>query len=223
MAFAVMTLVGSLFGGGLKFYSWIERNWGRCIMVGDRVKVEVQGMENIQMDRPQIVASNHQSWFDVFALAAVIPKKFRFVAKEELSRVPLWGKAWRTAGHISINRSDRRKAVRTLEHYGKVVREDNSIIVIFPEGTRSETGELGPFKKGAFMLALHMQLDIVPTAVIGSRAIMKKNDWRVHRGTIIVRFGKPIPTTQYSEMNREELIAIVHDRIQQLLKATEPA
>lgn len=220
---SALTVIGPLFGGREKFFNWIERTWGKAILWASGVEVEVQGLENVRLDQPQIVASNHQSWYDVFALAAYMPKKFRFVAKEELGRIPIFGHAWRTAGHISVNRSDRMQAIRTLEHFGQVVRDDNSIIVIFPEGTRSPTGELLPFKKGAFMLALHTHVDIVPTAVIGSRAILPKGHWRVRKGRIIVRFGKPIPTTGYTETNRDELIALVRDRVHQLLKQPEPA
>ena len=164
---SALTVIGSLLGGREKFYNWIERTWGKTILWASGVDVEVQGLENVRLDQPQIVASNHQSWYDVFALAAYMPKNFRFVAKEELGRIPVFGHAWSTAGHISVNRSDRMQAIRSLEHFGQVVRDDNSIIVIFPEGTRSPTAELLPFKKGAFMLALHTHVDIVPTAVIG--------------------------------------------------------
>jgi 1-acyl-sn-glycerol-3-phosphate acyltransferase len=220
---SVLTIVGTFLGRGQKFYHWIENNWGRTIIGASLIKVDAEGLENLRFDRPQIVASNHQSWFDVFSLAAVLPKKFRFVAKEELSRIPVFGRAWRMCGHISVNRSDRLQAIRILEHWGDIVRNDNSIIVIFPEGTRSQTGELLPFKKGAFMLALHTHVDIVPTAVIGSAAVLPKGDWRVRNGRIIVRFGEPIPTVGYTEENREQLIALVRERIQQLQQQVEPA
>jgi 1-acyl-sn-glycerol-3-phosphate acyltransferase len=120
-----------------------------------------------------------------------------------------------------VNRRDRVQAIRALEHFGDVVRQDNSTIVIFPEGTRSPTGELLPFKKGAFMLALHTHVDIVPTVVAGSRAILKKGDWRVHSGRIILRFGEPIPTVGYDEDNRDHLIALVRSRIEHMLQTTE--
>jgi 1-acyl-sn-glycerol-3-phosphate acyltransferase len=213
-----MVVVGALFRAPERLYTWIARTWARVILWASGVQVEVQGGENLHMNEPQIIASNHQSWYDVFAIAANIPKKFRFVAKEELGRIPIFGRAWNTAGHISVNRSDRVQAIRTLEHYGEVIRDDNSAIVIFPEGTRSPTGALIPFKKGAFMLALHTHVDIVPTAVIGSRKILKKGDWRIGKGRIIVRFGEPIPTAVYSETNRDELITLVRSRIEQMLR-----
>src|SRR5687768_6354222 len=182
MFLSTIVVVGSWVNADPKLYLWVERTWGRVIMWATGVTVEVQGIENVRLDQPQIIASNHQSWYDVWALVANVPKKTRFVAKEELGRIPIFGRAWNTAGHISVNRSDRVQAIRTLEHFGDLIREDKSAIVIFPEGTRSTTGDLIAFKKGAFMLALHTRVDIVPTAVIGSRAILRKNDWRISKG-----------------------------------------
>jgi 1-acyl-sn-glycerol-3-phosphate acyltransferase len=218
---STMVVLGSIFRARPGWYMWIERNWGRSILWGSGATVEVQGMENLRQDQPQIIAANHQSWYDVFALAGNIPKKYRFVAKEELGRIPIFGRAWNTAGHISVNRSDRVQAIRTLEYFGDIVRADNSSIVIFPEGTRSWDGKLLPFKKGAFMLALHTHIDIVPTAVYGGRAILKKGDWRITKGRLIVRFGKPIPTVGYDENNRDELITLVRDRIAEMLQDLE--
>ena len=218
MALSSLVLIGALFRADEKLYEWIARTWGRVVIWSSGVHVEVQGGENLKLDRPQIVASNHQSWFDVFVIAANLPKKFRFVAKEELGRIPIFGQAWNTAGHISVNRADRVQAIRTLEHFGDLIRKDNSTIVIFPEGTRSWDGKLLPFKKGAFMLALHTHVDIVPTAVIGSRAVLKKGDWRIGKGRIILRFGQPIPTVGYNEFNRDELIGLVRSQIEKMLE-----
>jgi 1-acyl-sn-glycerol-3-phosphate acyltransferase len=216
-----MVVLGALFRADPRLYTWIARTWGRLLLWASGVRVTVLGQENLPADWPQIVASNHQSWYDVFAIAANIPKKFRFVAKEELGRIPIFGRAWRTAGHISVNRQDRLQAIRALEQYGELVRQDNSTIVIFPEGTRSRDGKLLPFKKGAFMLALHTHVDIVPTVVVGGLAILKKGDWRVHSGHLILRFGEPIPTVGYDESNRDHLIALVRSRIEHMLQTTE--
>lgn len=210
-------ILASLFGHRGGFYDWVARAWSRWILWASGVKVMVEGMENIHADRPEIIASNHQSWFDVFALASVVPKRFRFIAKEELRKIPLFGKAWESAGHISINRQDRSRAIVALDAAAELVRSDNSSIVIFPEGTRSPTGELLPFKKGAFMLALRTGLEIVPAACIGSRAILKKGDWLVRSGTIIVRFGEPVDSSQFDEQHREVLMHIVRERIADLL------
>ncbi|MGQ0560961.1 MAG: lysophospholipid acyltransferase family protein [Gemmatimonadota bacterium] len=211
-------VIASLFNHHGNLYDRIAHAWGRWIIWASGVRVVVEGEENVRPDCAQIIASNHQSWYDVFALAAILPKRFRFIAKAELRRIPLFGRAWESAGHISIRRQDRAKAIAALDAAARLVRSDNSAIMIFPEGTRSPTGCLLPFKKGAFMLGLQTGLEIGPAAVIGSRAVQKKNDWRVHAGTIIVRFGEPIDSSQFDEAHREQLSELVRARIEQMLQ-----
>jgi 1-acyl-sn-glycerol-3-phosphate acyltransferase len=215
---STLVVIGSLLRhrGGL--YEWIARSWGRWIIWASGVPIVVEGAEHIAPHRAQIIASNHQSWYDVFALSAILPKRFRFIAKAELRKIPLFGLAWESAGHISIERQDRGKAIAALDKAAQLVRSDNSAIMIFPEGTRSVDGRVQPFKKGAFMLALRTGLEIVPAAVIGSRAVQKKGDWRVRAGTIIVRFGEPIDAAQFDEAHREQLSELVRERMEVLLQ-----
>lgn len=200
-------------------YQWAARTWSRWLLRVSGVHVRLEGLAHLDPARPHIVVSNHASWYDVFSLAAHIPNRYLFVAKKELARIPLFGAAWKAAGHISIDRSDTQSAIRSLRAAGQRVREENATVVIFPEGTRSPTGALLPFKKGAFMLAIHTGVDIVPTAVLGGRAVLPKDGWRIRPGTIIVRFGEPIATASYSERNRDELIGRVRGAIEALMHA----
>ena len=218
---SLMVVIAALLRHRGGFYHWAARTWSRWAIWASGSRVEVEGMEHLALDHPQIIASNHQSWFDVFALAATIPKRYRFIAKEELRRIPLFGLAWESAGHISIDRKDRSKAIRALDTAAEVMHKDHSAIVIFPEGTRSPTGELLPFKKGAFMMALRTGIEILPAACIGTRAIQKKGDWRVWKGRIIVRFGPPIDSSQFDEEHREELMLVVRERIEAMLHQPE--
>jgi 1-acyl-sn-glycerol-3-phosphate acyltransferase len=206
----------------IRFYDWPARTWSRWILRASGARLNVEGLENVSAERAQVIISNHQSWYDVFALASVIPPRYRFIAKKELSRIPFFGPAWKASGHISIDRSNRNSAIRSLDQATRLVQQDRSSVVVFPEGTRSETGELLPFKKGAFMLALHAGMEIVPVGLSGGRRILKKNDWRVHSGEINVRFGRPIPTASYSVDNREELIARVHAEVKNLMNGHPP-
>jgi len=218
---SAIVVAAALLGHRGDFYERAARTWARWILWASGVRVKVEGLENFALERPQIVASNHQSWFDVFALAAILPKRSRFIAKEELRRIPLFGRAWSSAGHISINRQDRKRAINALDAAGAAMRGDNSAVVIFPEGTRSRSGELQPFKKGAFMLALRTGIEILPTAIVGSRGVLKKGDWRVKSGPIIVRFGQPVDSARYTEGHRDELLAEVQDRVAHLLNHPE--
>jgi 1-acyl-sn-glycerol-3-phosphate acyltransferase len=146
--------------------------WGRAILRATRVKVEVEGLEHLPADGPAIVVANHESWFDVFALVAHLPVDYRFVGKIELTRVPLFGRAWLAAGHIAIDRGDRQKAIESLQRAGEILHREGAVVVMFPEGTRTRDGNLLPFKKGAFVLAAQSQVPLVPVGISGSRAII---------------------------------------------------
>ncbi len=221
---SLAAIFGGLFRASPPYFDAVARNWSRWILWASGVRVRTEGLDQVHLDEPQIFASNHVSWYDVWVIAAALPKRFRFVAKKELGAIPIFGQAWKAAGHISVDRQNRASAVASLQAAGRLIRADHSSVVIFPEGTRSATGELLPFKKGAFMLALHTHVDIVPVAVIGSRRVLPKGGWRVRGGEVILRFGPAIPTAGYDETNRDELIRRVRAAIEALLTApVQPA
>lgn len=215
--FSSIVVIASLVHVRGPFYGWIARTWSRWVIRMGGVRVQVEGEENAPTDQPRIYVSNHQSWFDVWALAAGLPGHYRFVAKKELARFPIFGRAWKVAGHVCVDRSDRGAAARSLEDAGRLIRSDGSGVIIFAEGTRSRTGKLQPFKKGAFMLALHTGVDIIPVALVGSRAVQPKGEWRVRPGTITIRIGKPIPTAEYSLDTRDLMMARTREAIEALL------
>ena len=183
---------------------WAARSWARAVLWAAGVKVVLEGTENLSTDAPQIVVSNHQSWFDVFALGAALPVRYRFVAKQELGGIPVFGRAWKSCGHVSVDRGNREAAIEALDQAWREVHEDKLTMILFPEGTRSPDGRLKAFKKGAFVLAVQGQVPLVPVAVLGSRRIMGKGDRVVRSGEIRVRIGRPISTegTTIRERNR---------------------
>lgn len=182
------------------------RNWAKWILWAANVPVVLEGVEKLQTEEPQIVVSNHQSWFDVFALAAHLPVRYRFVAKKELGEVPIFGKAWKSCGHVSVDRGNREAAIEALDQAWKEVHEDKLTMVLFPEGTRSPDGRLKDFKKGAFVLAVQGQVPLVPVAVVGSRDVMPKGRLKVRSGTITLRIGDPIPTEGTTIRDRNRLL-----------------
>ncbi len=218
---ASMIIAGGLFNASGDFYTWGSSTWAKWILWTSGVRVHLEGLDHLALDEPQVIVSNHASWYDVFGLAAWLPKRYRFIAKVELSRIPLFGPAWMTAGHIAIDRHDRVAALAAMDRAGQAIRTDHSAIVIFPEGTRSDDGLLLPFKKGGFMVALRTGVDIVPCAVVGSRDIQEKGNWRVRSGEITIRFGPPIATAGRSEDERDHLVQDVRDQIARMLE--EPA
>ena len=223
--FLVGTL-STLFNGGnviARTYLWRKelhcacdraaRRWARGFLWAAGVRVTLEGVENLQRDRPQIVVANHQSWFDVFALAAHLPVRYRFVAKKELAGVPVFGRAWRSCGHVSVDRGNREAAIESLDQAWKEIHEEKLTMVLFPEGTRSPDGKLKAFKKGAFVMAVQGQVPLVPVAVVGSRDIMPKGSMRVRSGAIIVRVGEPIPTEGSTLDDRDRLLQKSWDAI----------
>jgi 1-acyl-sn-glycerol-3-phosphate acyltransferase len=220
---ALAVVVRSFFPGRAEgLYDRIPRIWAAWTLRVAGIELTALGLENVAPGRPQVILANHVSWVDVLALACLIPKRYRFIGKKELARVPLWGRAWVASGHIPIDRSDTNRAIESLERAARMVREDNSAIIIFPEGTRSADGSLLPFKKGAFMLALHAGIEVLPVGISGTRQIMPKGSWRVRRGRIIVRFGTPIPVTACSTSTRDELMTRVRTAMELLLGAHTP-
>lgn len=185
-------IVAALFGvRGHIFVAW-SRQWARISLWASGCRAVAHGMENVTPGEPFILVANHVSWFDIFAIAVLLKVDFHFVAKKELERVPVFGLAWRAAGHVSIDRSNRERAVESLRQAGRQMREQQSVVIIFAEGTRSRTGRLQPFKKGAFVLAHETGIPIIPTVVTGSYDIMRPDTFSVRPATIHVHFEPPI-------------------------------
>jgi 1-acyl-sn-glycerol-3-phosphate acyltransferase len=183
---------------------WVARNWVSWTLRGCGIRVVVKGLENVDLGRPHIFMCNHQSVVDVAALIQTIPLQFRFVAKRELARIPFFGWALALGGHVLIDRGNRPRAIRSLERASRQIRGGTNVIV-FPEGTRSKTGELQTFKKGGFHLAIAAQVPVVPVTVSGSQRITPKHSLRIESGEVKIRYGKPILTTGMSSGDRHTL------------------
>lgn len=176
--------------GGI--YYWCTREWGRSILSASGARVVTHGMDRVDWSQPHVLVANHVSMYDIYALAAVLPVQFYFVGKKELNRIPLFGTAWRAAGHVSIDRSNRATAIASLKRAAERIRRERGVVIVFPEGTRSRTGELQSFKKGAFIMAADAGITIVPAVVRGSDRILRPGTFRVVPGTIEIRFADPV-------------------------------
>lgn len=181
------------------------RGWSRLVLTCSGVDVVLENVDVIDPERSQILVANHVSWFDVLALAAHLPGRYLFVAKQELAKVPVFGPAVRACGHIFIDRRDRGRAVESLARAREELEGKNPTIIMFPEGTRSRTGALQPFKKGAFVLAIQTGADVVPAAITGSREVMRKGSLLIRPGTVRVRFGEPMSVAGLGIEDRNEL------------------
>lgn len=179
------------------------RVWCRAILWAAGVKVRVHNAHLMSYDEPRIYVGNHVSWFDIFTLASLLPH-YKFVAKAELFRIPLFGPAARAAGMISIERDNRKSAFASYDRAADQIRKGASVVV-FPEGTRGSTYELRPFKKGPFVLAVAAQVPVTPVIVHGTIPIQPKGSFRVRSGTVDVHFLEPIPTSGMTYEDRDRL------------------
>jgi 1-acyl-sn-glycerol-3-phosphate acyltransferase len=192
--------------------------WAKKILKAARLDVTVEGLEHLSDDQPAIFIANHQSWMDVFVLCASLPVDYRFVAKKELEGIPIFSAAWKKCGHISLDRGDLNKAIGSLEYAGNIMRNDRATVIMFPEGTRSRTGELQPFKRGAFVLAIQTGIPVVPAVILGTRDAMPKGDWKVRPAQVRVRIGAPIPVDGLGHGDREALSRVARDAVKQLME-----
>ena len=194
----------------------LARRWSRALLKLAGVSVQVEGVENLTLDGAFIIIANHESWFDVWALAGCLPIDARFAAKKELERIPVFGRAWRACGHISIDRAHRASAIGSMTRAGLQIKERRLNMVFFAEGTRCPDGTLHAFKKGPFVIAIEGGVPIVPVGLVGSRAIMPKGSFRIRRGVIVVRVGEPIPVMGMEHADRDRLRDSVRDAVAQL-------
>ena len=210
--FGCLAILTSLFSRTGNLVHIVARVWGHSILLAARIPVTVEGHERIDPSRSYIFMSNHQSNFDIPVLLAHLRCQFRWLAKAELFKIPIFGRGMRGAGYIPIDRSDRRKAIESLRTAAETVRKGTSVM-IFPEGTRSLDGELRDFKKGGFVLAVDAGVPIVPVVISGTFAIMPKSGLRIRRGRVCVKVLEPIDTAGYSRKQKDELLNRVRGRM----------
>ena len=189
-------------GGGV--YDWSGTDWARDILSAAGTPVLAEGLEHVPRGQPVMYASNHSSMFDIWALFATLPGSVRFVAKRELFKIPLLGGAMRAVGHIPIDRAARKKAFEAYDEAARTIQRGFSAVV-FPEGTRSPTGELLPFKNAPFALAIAAQVPVVPVYVHHTFEILPKGAWRLRPRPIRLLVGRPIPTAGLGADDRERL------------------
>ncbi len=192
-------------------YQKVMRLWARCMCAAAGVKVKVHGAERMSRDRGVIYAANHVSWFDIFALASVLPR-YSFVAKSELRRIPIFGWGAESAGIIFLERENRKAAFESYKVAAQEVARGRSVVVC-PEGTRGRDYHLRPFKKGPFVLAIAAQAPIVPTLVYGAREVMPKGSFRIRPGVVEIHLLEPVPTEGYDYEHRSELMSVVWHRM----------
>jgi 1-acyl-sn-glycerol-3-phosphate acyltransferase len=197
----------------------VVRLWCRTVLAATGARVVSRQLGPIDPTRSYVFVSNHTSHMDVPAIVSVAPVPPRFIAKRELSRIPIFGWAADRVGHVFVDRRDSHGASRAIER--RLSRGLSGIgLFFFAEGTRSTTGELLPFKKGAAIVALQAGLDCIPIGVAGARDVLPPKGPLLFRpGTIAVVFGEPIRSADYTLDRRDELVAAQRAAVERAVAA----
>ena len=183
------------------------------------IRYTVSGAEHIRRQPASVYAVNHASNVEppvLFLTLSPLFPRLRILYKAELRKLPILTRAFDLAGFIPLERGNRDQSIPAIERAAEALRQGNSFL-IFPEGTRSRTGELLPFKKGGFVMALKAQAPIVPVAIKGARAAMRKGSPWIQPVTIQVSFGEPIASAGMGLDDRDQLVATVRAEVERLL------
>jgi 1-acyl-sn-glycerol-3-phosphate acyltransferase len=219
---SMLTILGGLCDPqGQRVYH-INKLWTWLILKIAGIKLNVAGLEGLDPQRQYLFVVNHQSNIDIPVLVQALPQfQLRWIAKKELLRVPFFGWALWAAKHITVDRADTLNAVKSLALAQQRIAAGISV-VIFPEGTRSTDGNLLPFKRGGFLLAIKTKTTIVPIAINGTLKILPKGEWRIRSGQVNVNIGAPLTVENFRAGGLRGLSAQVEEMIAAQLRSGDP-
>ncbi len=191
--------------------------WARINACMAPVFVKVKGKEHLVKGQSYVIVANHRSSFDILIVYAFLGLRFKWVMKKELRKVPGLGYGSEAIGHIFIDRSNTKKAIESMKEAEKKIRNGVSVF-FFPEGTRSKTGALLPFKKGAFYFAIDLGLPILPVSINGTDRVLPPDTFNLFPGKAEIIFHRPIDITPYTKEKIPELIEKVRTVIESGLR-----
>ncbi len=189
-------------------------SWSKKLLNEAGIVLDVTGREHLRDGEVYVIMSNHQSMYDIPVVFQALARPLRMVAKKELFRVPIWGKAMKTSGFVEIDRKNRESAIKSLKEAKRLMERDGISLWIAPEGTRSRSGIVAPFKKGGFHMALDAGLRILPITIDGTRDVLQKGGRRVEKGSRVrVTLPPPVDAADYGYKKLRELMADVRATI----------
>lgn len=214
---ALATTIGCSLGGEKVFSYYPGMIWSRLTCLLALCPVKVSGGEKLDRSRSYVFVSNHQGAFDIFLLYGYLGQPVKWIMKQSLRKIPLVGKACESAGFIFVDRSSAQAAARSVLEAEKKLKSGASV-VLFPEGTRSLSGKLGRFKRGAFQMALDLKIPIVPVTINGSFEIMPRNSHFLHPHRMELILHDPIDVSSYSAGGVKETLALLSSLSEQSRK-----
>lgn len=211
----IVILIGTAIGNGSWWGYYPAMVWAKVFCILSLVKVSVRGRENINKRTSYVFVANHQGAYDIFSVYGYLGHNFKWMMKKSLRKIMLVGYTCQKCGHIFVDRSSPTAIRRTIETAEKRLRDGMSLVV-FPEGARTFTGKMGPFKKGAYQLALEFRLPLVPVTIDGSFGIMPRTRYVPRPGRIVLTIHKPIAPPA-DEADRAEVIGQTRQAIESSL------
>ncbi len=218
---ALTTMIGSIFNDRFWGY-WPGMIWGRLFYAIFLIPIRVHGRENIRKGQSYVIAANHQSYWDAFLMYGFVGIPFKWVMKKELGKIPFVGWACYMAGHILIERSSRVKSMESIRKAESKLKNGMSV-VIFPEGTRTPDGQMGRFKRGAFLISQELELPILPVTIDGNYDVMSRHAWHVTWHPVHMTIHAPIPAQPNAGLTEQEQTAVMNDtaqKVSEIIQAT---
>ena len=201
-----------------RFLNHLIRIWARLIFASVGIKVKINGLGNLDLNKNYIFAPNHSSSLDIPLMLGFTPLWLVPIAKKELKWIPFLGWAMKLAGHIFIDRSNHEKAMVSINKIKNSIKKRPRSILIFPEGSRTNNGQLKRFKSGGLTLSIKTKLDIIPVLISGTYRSLKKGSVKFNKNLLTINFGVPISIENYSEHQRKSLSEKVFNEVKKMKK-----
>ncbi len=218
---SVVTSLGCVLGNGHFWGYWPGKIWSHIVCGVLLIPVKVEGREHLAPGQSYVFVANHQGAMDIFLIYGYLCRNFKWMMKKSLRKVPFIGFACEKAHHIFVDKSGPSKVEETINQARETLKEGMSLVV-FPEGTRTATGKVGRFKKGAFFLADQLQLPVVPLTIDGSFQILPRQKGMfnfVNRHTLRLIIHEPILPVSKGDENIKTLMQQSFDEVCKPLKA----
>jgi 1-acyl-sn-glycerol-3-phosphate acyltransferase len=211
---SLLALLFALFDRSFYLYFKLSKVFSKGVLLISGVKLVITGLENIDPGGTYVFVSNHSSQFDIPAVQAAAPVRISIIYKKEINKIPLFGWQMMLGPYIVIDRKNAEKAVNSIRKAKQMMDTKKISVHIFAEGTRSRTGEIQPFKRGAFRLAALVGFPVIPVTINGASSILPKGKLNIKRGTMHIHFDKPISTLDLKSRQDEiDLMESVRNKV----------